>query len=122
MSGYITVEELCVNIMKGINIDVFYLINENKGIFKSEIIRKFQQYDPEGNASVSKYRHKVDVAIATLIGAAFIESRDAGRKDQFFLTPYGEEAVKVLGDLLDKDPSILFGSIIVVNLNSIMEG
>ncbi|MGE7828554.1 hypothetical protein [Paenibacillus sp. NPDC093718] len=112
-NGYISVQEICKNIMKGINLDIFYLIRQNQGIFKSEIIRHFQQYDSAPKVAVSKYRHKVDIGIATLTGARFIESRDGGRIDQFFLTKYGEEAAEFLGELIENDPSIMFGSIIV---------
>ena len=82
--------------MKGINLDIFYLIRQNQGIFKSEIIRHFQQYDSAPKVAVSKYRHKVDIGIATLTGARFIESRDGGRIDQFFLRNMGKRSLTIL--------------------------
>lgn len=113
MEGYISIEEICQTIMKGITLDIYYLImGDENGIFKSEIMREFAKYD-ETSSGYQKYRNKVDIGIAVLEATRLIESKTLGNKDYYFLTDYGVQAKSVVSEMLEQNEDvILFGSII----------
>lgn len=97
--------------MEGTTLDIFYVIMKEDGIFKSEIMRKFKEFDT--NASATKYRNKVDIGVAVLEGTRLIEAKNLGVKEHYFLTEYGLKAKDIVGNLIEEKPDILFGSIIV---------
>lgn len=96
--------------MKGTILDIFFVIQEEQNIFKSEIVRKFIENDPDPEAKFTKYRSLVDIGIAKLEGALFIDCWKEGNKEKYYLTDYGTEAAYCIGGLIEKTPNILFGS------------
>lgn len=115
-TSHIPIEELCRNIMKGTVLDIFFLIQKFDYIFKSEILRKFVEYDEDPKCSPAKYRLIMDVGIAKLEGAGFISFFKEGNKERYYLTPYGKVAGDIVPDLVDEDPSILYGSKITLKV------
>ncbi|MCY9763202.1 hypothetical protein M5X06_22235 [Paenibacillus alvei] len=115
MSGkIIMVEDICKKHIRGTVLDIFYIIMNNENISKRGIIRKFLQYDPDQNAKVTKYRLIVDVGIATLEGAMLIESWSSGGASAYVLTSHGKEASIILADIFNEDPTIMYGSKVMV--------
>ncbi|CAH8248488.1 hypothetical protein WJ0W_007155 [Paenibacillus melissococcoides] len=107
IAGFVSIEEICKKHIRGAVMDVFYLVLTNGNISKAEMIREFLKYDPDPNAKPSKYRVMVDVAVAKLHGALFIDSWDSGNSAPYFLTQYGKEADQVLKTMFEEDSTIL---------------
>ncbi|MFB5678813.1 hypothetical protein [Paenibacillus terreus] len=109
-SGFISIDEICRKIMKGTVLDIFYIIQEHEYVFKSEIMRRFVEFDEDPEAKENKYRFVVQEGIAMLEGALFIDSHRSGKKDCYYLTPYGLQARDIVAELIEGTPAILFDS------------
>ncbi|MEB8637661.1 hypothetical protein P4H32_28670 [Bacillus cereus] len=112
----IEIEAICRKILRNTVLDIFYLIMEEKEITKTDIAQRFAQHDPDPEAKVTKYRTMVDVGIAKLEGAMFIDFWKQGQADKYFLSPFGEAAKDIMATLIEEDPLILKGSIITAKI------
>lgn len=119
--GFISISEICKKHIRGVVMDVFYLVLTKGNISKAEMIREFLKYDPDPNAKASKYRVTVDVAVAKLHGALLIDSWASGNSDPYFLTQYGKEADHILKSLFEEDPTIMLGSKITIKAMTAIE-
>ncbi|MFM9280888.1 hypothetical protein [Paenibacillus jiagnxiensis] len=108
--GLISIDEICRKIMKGTVLDIYYLIQEHEYVFKSEIMRRFVEFDGDPDAKENKYRFLVQEGIAKLEGALFVDSLRSGQKDCYYLTPYGLQARDIVAELIERTPAILFDS------------
>ncbi|RCW41637.1 hypothetical protein [Paenibacillus prosopidis] len=106
----IEIQAICRKILRNTVLDIFYLIMEEKDITKSDIAHRFAQHDPDLDAKVTKYRGTVDVGIAKLEGAMFIDHWEQGQSNHYYLTTYGKQAMSIMEHLIIEDPLILNGS------------
>lgn len=107
---FIAIEDICRKILKNTVLDIYYLIMNEKDISKSDIAHRFKEYDPDPDAKTTKFRNQIDIGIAKLEGAMFIESWQDGVSDRYFLTIYGQAAREIMSDLVKEDTMILNGS------------
>jgi hypothetical protein len=119
--GYISIEEICRKILKNTVLDIFYLIVNQDNISKTTMAQKFQEYDPQPNTKMTKYRSIIDTGVAMLEGAQLIESWKDGVSDIYCLTTYGEYARAIMSNLIDEDQVILRGSRITKKVMEVME-
>jgi hypothetical protein len=110
----IPIEQICRKILNRTTLDIFYLISNNRNLSKSDIAQIFKDYDPDPNAKVTKYRSTVELGIATLEGALFIENWKDGQSERYILTPFGEAADKIVTEMFDEvNDNMLLGCKII---------
>lgn len=112
----IEIEEICRSIFKNTILDIYYLIMTEPNITKTEIRKKFMEFDEQPDVKITKYRALIDIGIAKLEGAMFIQSWADGLNERYFLTPYGEMAKDIVGHLINENPVILNGSKITAKI------
>ncbi|MDB5054050.1 MAG: hypothetical protein JWM44_2100 [Bacilli bacterium] len=112
----IPIEEICKKFLKGVVLDVFFIILNHEGISKKEIGNIYLEEFLGPNAEVKKsqsQRQLINESIAKLEGALLVNYYEKQAAHMYALTPYGEVAKRIIGDMVEKDPSILMGSIVV---------
>ncbi|MBY3621153.1 hypothetical protein M2444_004705 [Paenibacillus sp. PastF-3] len=106
----IPIFELVKNHLHGTVLDIFTLIMDaDQGISKTQIQEEFKRYT-SSIEQTTKFRYPVSMGVAKLEGAMMVEIRKEGTADLLYLTPFGETAKEILGDLFEVDQRILRGS------------
>lgn len=113
----VPISEICDKHLRGIVLDVFWCLTEYGNVNKRMITDIFMEHDKRENTKKTSYRTVLDIAIAKLDAAMFIDSYEDGNKDIYFLTEYGKIAQKYVTEMLDNDPTRMRGSIILESLS-----
>lgn len=118
----IEIDEICRKIFRDTVLDVFYLIQKYQEISKTQIAQHIHEAIGNADGKSQKCRNRINEAIAKLEGALFIDSFVDGARGaptKYFLTNYGQTAQDILAVMIEQDPSILKGSVIV---SKVVEG